>query len=370
MGFPALVSPERASEGTRPALRVLIVPYPRTWAIEGGHRTQQMQTAVSLREVGAAVTIGDVGMATWPGWDIVHFFGDPRPLLLLGRPPGALVVSPVYFPRSVHLGPVYSRPGRFAMSEQLLLHRLRCLRHRSLRRAQVADFDAHVAAIAQGDVIVVNSHAEADLLRTESHRPLPDVRVVHSGVDQAFFHGDTAEGRRLLGIDDDGDLVLCVGRLEPRKNQLTLAKAMCGVPARLVLVGSVLPGNEGYLAACRAALPSLLHVPAVDHAELPHVYRVAGVHVLASWYETTGLSTLEAMAAGTPVVVGDTPAVEEYFGGCARVAKAGSVAALRGAILSALGGGRGCETEVASRYTWRRTAAELIEIYQAARRRQ
>ncbi len=348
------------------SLRILIVPFPGTWSIEGGHHTQQLQTAVALRRSGALVAIGELSLAFGRAFDVVHYFGDPRPLLQTGRPPIPLIVSPVYFPSSVHLGPAFWEPGRLAMARQAFRHRLRVLRHRTARRAQVNDFRAHVTSIAEADVIVVNSHAEGDLLRADSRRPPSGIRVVHSGVDEAFFHGDAAAGRLLLGLSDGVEFVLCVGRPEPRKNQLTLAKAMNGVPYQLVLVGAVLPGNEGYLAACRSALPSLIHVPAVPHELLPHVYRAARVHVLASWYETTGLSTLEAMAAGTPVVVGDSPTVEEYFGGHAEIAKPGSVRSLRQAISAAFQRPAGQATEVAARYSWARTAAELLTIYRSA----
>jgi glycosyltransferase involved in cell wall biosynthesis len=188
------------------------------------------------------------------------------------------------------------------------------------------------------------------------------VHVVHSGVDPMFANGSAERGRELVGPEP---FVLCVARVEPIKNQISLALAMRDVPRRLVLVGSVLPGNERYLEACRRALPALMHVPHIDRALLPHVYAAADVHVLPSWFETTGLVTMEALAAGTPAVAGRGPCVEEYFGGRVTLARPLDIGSLRAAIGIALEESSGRGRDVVDRYSWDRTARGLVEAYAA-----
>lgn len=344
-------------------MRVLLVPYPDTSRIEGGHRTQQTETALALARAGVDAVVAELGETDPAGFDVVHFFGDPRPLLRRGRP-SRLVVSPVHFPRALELGPLPSRAGRLHGLHARLRHRARCLRYPGGRARQVAEFRARLEAVAQADVIVTNSRAEAVLLAADARRPLPRVRVAYSGVAPEFFDGSPDEGRRVLGLDEP--FVLCVARVEPIKNQLSLALAMRRFPhRRLVLVGAVLPGNEPYLEACRRALPSLLHVPHVERGRLPDVYAAADVHVLPSWYETTGLATMEAAAAGTPVVVGRSPCVEDYFSDCAEFAGPASIAELRAAIGRALDRPRGSGRDVARRFSWDRTAEELLDAYAA-----
>ena len=70
-------------------------------------------------------------------------------------------------------------------------------------------------------------------------------------------------------------------------------------------------------------------MPHIEHELLRHAFAAAAVHALPSWYETTGLSTLEALAAGRPVVVSGGPCVEEYFAGCARFCNPGSIRSIR-----------------------------------------
>jgi glycosyltransferase involved in cell wall biosynthesis len=344
-------------------MRVLLVPYPETWRIEGGHKTQILQTARALHDAGIEVAIGDVRLVRSAAADVVHYFGDPRPLLDAGRPVCRFVVSPVYFPAWFELGPHRWRGGLEAGAAAHLRHRLRSLRRPGMRRRQWADVRARLRAMAEADVIVTQSRAETRLLEADAGGPLPDIRVAHNGVDQWFFDGSAAQGRSIVG---DEPFVLSVGRIEPRKNQLTLARAMRSIPRRLVLVGAVLPGNERYLRACADAVPSLVHLPHLDRRLLPHVYAAADVHVLPSWYETTGLATLEAMAAGAPCIAGLGPCVEDYFAGAegVRLSRPGDQRSLRASILDALDGPRGLGREMAARFTWDRTARELLDAYQ------
>jgi len=344
-------------------VRVLLVPYPATWGLQGGHRTQALQTQEALARAGVACEIVEPREAVAAAADVVHFFGSPGPLLALGRPIAPLVVTPVHFPARVVLGWLPERPGRVPAARARARHTALCVRYPRRRRGIRDEFAAAVAAYGEADLLVVNSLAEGELLRADARGPLPPVRVAYSGVAKPFFHGSPEEGRRLLELGDE-PFALCVGRVEPRKNQLALALALRELPHRLVLVGAVHPANEGYLAACRRARPDLLHVPHLDPSLLPHVYAAAAVHVLPSWYETTGLATLEALAAGTPAVAGRGPCVEEYFRECAALHDPGDLRGLRAALHRALATPRGTGLDAARRLSWDRTAAELLAAYE------
>jgi len=342
-------------------MRVLVVPAPSAVDVVGGHTTQQQQTVRALRRRGVEAEIASVDDAIDAETDIVHAFGDVRPLLWRGTPRGRLVVSPIYFPRSYVLGatPMYRRAERRHMLEVRLRHRARTLRHPRDRLARLRDVRARDEAWRRADLVIVNSSAEADLLRRDV-AGLTEIRVAYSGVAEEAFGGDPGEGRRLLGIGDE-PFVLCVGRIEPRKNQVSLALAVRGLPVRLVLLGTVLPGNESYLDEVRDALPELIHVPYIEHHR--HVFAAASVHALPSWFETTGLATLEALAAGTPVVTAHGLCEQEYFDGVAHFCEPDDVGSIRNALRGALEGKTGAEQEWAGRFSWDRTAGELLESY-------
>lgn len=83
-------------------------------------------------------------------------------------------------------------------------------------------------------------------------------------------------------------------------------------------------------------------------------------------YETIGLVTLEALAAGTPCR-GSGPCVDDYFMGAAGVwtHRPGNERGLRSSILAALNEPRGQGVQLAASFNWGRTAQELLDAYQS-----
>jgi D-inositol-3-phosphate glycosyltransferase len=137
--------------------------------------------------------------------------------------------------------------------------------------------------------------------------PRARIVVVPSGVNDEVFapHGP-------LATRTDRSRVLTVGRLVERKGFQDVIRAMPLVPdAELVVVGGP-PGDrldadpqarrlrevaESVQVADRVRL-----VGGVPKEEMPKWYRSADVLVAAPWYEPFGLTPLEAMACGVPVV--------------------------------------------------------------------
>ena len=199
-------------------------------------------------------------------------------------------------------------------------------------------------AVRTADAIVaVSAFTRAELGATLGV-PLDRVRVVENGVDPVF------------GVDGpaaDGDYVLAVGTLEPRKN---LARAV--EAARLAGVGLRVVGAAGW-----GGVDVKGWVGRVDDDELAALYRGARCLVFPSLYEGFGIPILEAMACGTPVVTSQGGATEEIAGGAAILVDPLDVEAIAEGISQA--GARRRELvslglERAAHFTWSR-AADVLE---------
>ena len=138
--------------------------------------------------------------------------------------------------------------------------------------------------------------------------PHSRVTVIPSGVNDQIF----APVGPVAARDPDRPRILTVGRLVERKGFQDVIRAMRLVPdAECVVVGG--PPAAGLvddpqaqrlraIAESCGVADRLRLVGAVPKEEMPAWYRSADILVAAPWYEPFGLTPLEAMACGVPVV--------------------------------------------------------------------
>jgi 1,2-diacylglycerol 3-alpha-glucosyltransferase len=135
--------------------------------------------------------------------------------------------------------------------------------------------------------------------------------VIPTGTDlQPYLHADGKTLRQSKGWQDD-KVLISIGRLAPEKNWDTLLRAAAQVytqhPAmRLVLIGDG-PDKQTLelLAAELGIAECVTFTGQVPFDEIPAYLKAADLFVFASVTETQGLVTIEAMAAGLPVVAVD-----------------------------------------------------------------
>src|SRR5262249_11519139 len=146
------------------------------------------------------------------------------------------------------------------------------------------------------------------------------VEIVHMGCDISADDDGGEQFRRETGLSD---FVLCVGRLETRKNQLMLLKALETSELPIVLGTGGFASQPRYETACRAfRRAGRTHfIGKVEPALLKSMYSAARVHALPSWYELPGLVSLEAAACGATPVVSDFGTARDYFGSAAFYAR-------------------------------------------------
>jgi glycosyltransferase involved in cell wall biosynthesis len=177
--------------------------------------------------------------------------------------------------------------------------------------------------------------------------PRERIRVVPNGVDSVF----TPDGPRA-----EGDYVLTVGTLEPRKNLERTIDAADRVGVELRVAGA--RGWGGVEARGR----NVTWLGHVGDEELARLYRGARCVVYASLYEGFGIPVLEAMACGAPVVTSRGGATEEIAGGHAELVDPLDVESIADGFRTARAG----DPEYARSFTWDETAWKTVAVYEDA----
>jgi len=190
----------------------------------------------------------------------------------------------------------------------------------------------------------------------------------------------TEHVRERLGIGDN--FLLTVGTLEPRKNLLTLVRAVEEIASDQPTLQLVIAGSRGWLSEPlfeaiekSPAKERIVLTEYLNDDDLRALYSSCSAFVYPSIYEGFGLPPLEAMACGAPVIASHIPALEETTGGAAVLFEPNDVNSLASAIVdllqsselrsrfSALGRVRAAE------FTWEHTARLTLEVYEKAKAR-
>jgi glycosyltransferase involved in cell wall biosynthesis len=252
--------------------------------------------------------------------------------------------------------PTFRAPARSRVPLVVTFHDLAVLRHpeafNTWTRSYSRAFLPHVARAA-ARVIAVSEFTAGELVDVLAV-PETKIRVIPNAVGPPFTAtGDAA----------DGDYVLAVSTLEPRKNLSRLVEGfhragLNGCELRVV-------GARGWGDVEPVPSAGVRWLGEVSDDELARLYRGARCAAYVSLYEGFGLPVLEAMACGTPVVAADLPPIHEFGRGVVTVdpLDADAIAAGLGEALAhrhELGReGR----QAAATYDWGRVARETIDVY-------
>jgi starch synthase len=176
-------------------------------------------------------------------------------------------------------------------------------------------------ALEAADAIVaVSAGTRADVLLHFAVAP-ERVRIIHNGIDADFFVADPAvDVLRQYEIDPATPYILFVGRITRQKGIVHLLRAMRHLDPGIGVVLAAGQADTPELAdevedsvAESRAERSVVWIPKMlSREEIRQLYSHAAAFVCPSVYEPFGITNLEAMACGAPVVasaVGGIPEV-------------------------------------------------------------
>ncbi len=171
-------------------------------------------------------------------------------------------------------------------------------------------------AAKQSDlVITVSQFSRDELVKYVAIAP-ERVKVIHLGVDRMHFHPNNDVAKVLEKYNLPEKYLLFVGNLSPHKNVQGLLKSLQFLQDKtwkLVLVGAKTKAHI----ALEDKYDQAIFLGAVDDRDLPYLYQGAYATVHPSFYEGFGLTPLEAMSCGCPVVVSKVASLPEVCGPCA-----------------------------------------------------
>lgn len=338
----------------------------------GGDTTQINETANALRGMGLAVDIHlSDSQIDYDSYSLLHFFNIIRPadvLRHIRRSRVPYVISTIY----VEYGQE-DPPGslRYRLRNTLGPDGLEYLKvlARALKNGErigswkyvLTGHRQGIRGVARGAAMLLpNSESEYRRFETNYGVSRP-YRVIPNGIDIS------QAGRSYPQLPQYENAVISVGRIEPRKNQLRLIQALKGSGLTLFLHGKPAANQLGYYQECiDAAGPDCVIGPFLKGADLYQVYASAKVHALPSYFETTGLVSLEAAIMGCNIVVtrgGDQP---DYFGDHAWYCEPEDVDSIRQAVLDAWNAApdTAFRDEIINRYTWRHAAEATLAAYE------
>jgi glycosyltransferase involved in cell wall biosynthesis len=216
-------------------------------------------------------------------------------------------------------------------------------------------------AAARADMLIAVSAFTASQIETYLHVPESRIRVIHHGVIR----------RKLPDVPRE-KIVLCVGAIQRRKNQVMLIRAFRALPNDWTLV---LAGSQGYEAAeavAEAANGGRIRVTGyLTDDQLGEWYARASIFAFPSLDEGFGMPVLEAMEAGIPVIAGNCSALPEVCGDAAELIDPRNEDDLASALIR-LATDEARRAELAARgqdrarqFRWENAVANTLSAYRA-----
>ena len=240
------------------------------------------------------------------------------------------------------------------------------------------------ALARRADAVIAVSEATKRDVVERLHVREDRVTVVPEAVDSEFDPPSAEDGRALararFGVPDR--YVLYVGQFDPRKNMRGLLRAFTAAADRDKDLRLVIVGELGKLSSHlrealqteRAPRERVIVTGFVDEPTLAALYAGAECLLHAAFLEGFGLTALEALAAGTPVVGYAGGAVAEVVGDAGLLIPSGDEDSLANALVRFLAddalrsGLRARARPQARLFSWDRAADETLAVYRGVAR--
>lgn len=362
-------------------MRVLFQTRTNLYTAPGGDLVQMEKTKEFLENLGVTVDISLEFNPDLSNYDMVHLFNlmEPQDIYLqminAKKQNKKIALSTIYglyteFERKAR-GGLFQKianvlsPYQIGYVKVIIKHFFEKRFHKGVIMMLYKGYYGLMKEIVDNvDVFLPNSDSE--MKRVQSEFKLKNFKYVAipNAIDKSIF--SVVENKNNQ-YEQFKDCIVCAARIEGRKSTLNLVKAVKNTNYKLVLVGKESQNQKKYVDQVhQEAGDNVYFLGAIPHSDLKDLYGIAKVHVLPSWMETPGLSSLEAAVMGCNIVVTKKGDTEDYFEDYAYYCEPDDVNSIRNAIDRAFESpfNPKLKDKILEKYTWEKTAAETIKAYQ------
>jgi len=328
------------------------------YLLYGGAEVQLEQTRFHLIKLGINVELfNQWDKDILKNVDVLHWFhidANSFEIIRLAKKRGIkIVVSSIFWPlTNEYLQAIWSR----FLS---LLYRLK------IPFTTYTALQKEVLYLA--DAVVVSSDSEGAKISKIFGVSERKIYTVPVGVSQSFINASPDIFVEKYHLKD---FILCVGRVEPRKNQLNLLRATKDFDIPVVIIGDCTVNSVYYEKCLNIRHSNVYFLGKINYDDelLKSAYAAARVLVMPSTLETPGLVALESALVGTRIVITKYGNTYEYFENYVEYVEPYSVRSIREGILKAMNipdmKVEELRNKVMNNYTWEKIAEKMYNLYQ------
>lgn len=249
--------------------------------------------------------------------------------------------------------------------------------------------------VREADSIIAECPQDRDDLINYYHARPERVTIIPCGFSQAEFYPiEKSIARKLLHLPEKERIILQLGRMVPRKGIDNVIKALAhlrnaGENLKLVIVGGDADdmrhstnseyGRLAGIARDMNVSDAVIFAGRKSRGQLKYYYSASDLFITTPWYEPFGITPLEAMACGTPVIGSDVGGIKYSVadGQTGTLVPPNDAAALAEKISAMIADksklaelGQNAISHVQQNFTWKKVALQMDELYQRVLRKQ
>ncbi len=334
-----ITGPDRVIVKRNNPLRILVQNRPNAFSQPGGDTVLMNRLKEQLERHGALVDFSsELFFEKTASYDLVHIFNLTAPEqsdafaknAVLHNIPFVVTALQENFPLYYHKATAALDWFREYVTADVPVRKTMALLKSELASVSpVPLFTARFAARA-ANMVFASGETEAALLH--SIFPAAKLSVVPFG---STITDRQIEASLFEKAFDMRDFVLCVGRLESRKNQLMLLHALEDSDVPVVFVDGGFTYSPEYSALCKIykRKGATLFTGRLSDEMLVSAFRACRLHCLPSWYELPGLVSIEAAQYGKPIVASSWGTLPDYMGSACAYCQPDDPESIRNAVL-------------------------------------